>query len=570
MPQEISIASLGTAIGSQSAGRVPVDSVSFDLQRILSGFVVIGVEIALLAFICAALYFATTAAISRAATVRGGAPATWSARAKARARTLLLASFFLLVAGLLLYNGWLIARGVDVGTHTVALIRSIDAGTWWAIGVALAKLAIAVGGLVIATRLLRRLLRSAERAINRWDQNKSNDQSLAALVTGLDHVIVNTAWMVLAVIACGWFAAPPSVSAALGVLIRIYLVIAIGIMIVRCAAVIVDTLDGWASRSARGRGWARYYDHLHSLLPTFHACLEYVLWIAMGSLVLLQISPLRHLAPWGPRIIQAIGIFFLGRVIIELGILEIEHRMLPREGLDDMARRRRATMVPLVRSTFTYGAYFGTAVLVLASLGFDPMPFLAGAGILGLVIGFGAQSLINDVVSGFFILFENAYLVGDTVEIAGAKGVVEAIEFRTTKVRDADGRVHIIRNGDTKPLINYSKDYTMAVVAMEVTYDADLREVFNALRQAGQRLLADHRDVLAETDVEGVTAFSKETMTIRTSTRVKPGRHEAVAAALRLLIKETFDRQARGVSRKGLIPRLDEDREPWPQGEKRS
>lgn len=103
---------------------------------------------------------------------------------------------------------------------------------------------------------------------------------------------------------------------------------------------------------------------------------------------------------------------------------------------------------------------------------------------------------------------------------------------------------------------------------MEVTYDADLREVFTALRQAGLRLRTDHRDVLAETDVEGVAAFGRETMTIRTSTRVKPGRHEAVAAAL--LIKETFDRQARGVSRKGLIPRLDEDREPWPQGEKRS
>ena len=569
MPRELSLASLGTTIAPQAAGRVPVDSVSFDFQRVLSGFVVVGVEIALVALVCAALYAVTTAVISRAATMRGGEPATWSA-AKARARTLLLASSFLLLAGLLLYNGWLIAHGVAVGTHTVALIRSVDAAAWWAIGVAVVKLAIAVGGLVIATRLLRRLLRSAERSINRWDHIKSNNQSVAAFVTGLDHVIVNTAWMMLAVIACGWFAAPRSVSAALVVLIRVYLVIAIGILIVRCAAVIVDTLDGWAGRSARGRSWVRYYDHLHSLLPTFRACLEYALWIAMGSLVLLQISPLRHLAPWGPRLIEAIGIFFLGRVIIELGILEIEHRMLPRDGLDDMDRRRRATMVPLVRSTFTYGAYFGTAVLVLGSLGFDPMPFLAGAGILGLVIGFGAQSLINDVVSGFFILFENAYLVGDTVEIAGAKGVVEAIEFRTTKVRDADGRLHIIRNGDTKPLINYSKDYTMAVVAMEVAYDADLREVFTALRQAGQRLRTDHRDVLAETDVEGVTAFGKETMTIRTSTRVKPGRHEAVAAALRLLIKETFDRQARGVSRKGLIPRLDEDREPWPQGEKRS
>jgi hypothetical protein len=188
-----------------------VDSVSFDFQRILSGFVVVGIEIAVVAVVSAALYVATRAAISLAATMRGGEAAMWSARAKARARTVLLASFFLLLAGLLLYNGWLIARGVGVATHTVALIRSVDAGTWWAIGVAFVKLAIAGGGLVLATRLLRRLLQSAERAINRWDRIKSNNQSLAALVTGLDHVIVNTAWMVLVVIACGWFAAPQSV-----------------------------------------------------------------------------------------------------------------------------------------------------------------------------------------------------------------------------------------------------------------------------------------------------------------------------------------------------------------------
>jgi moderate conductance mechanosensitive channel len=345
-------------------------------------------------------------------------------------------------------------------------------------------------------------------------------------------------------------------------------VIAVGMMVIRCAAVIVDTVDGWAHHSAHGRGWVRYYDHLHPLLPTFHACLEYALWIGMAALVLAQVSAFREFATWGPRFIEAIGIFFLGRVVIELGSLEIGHRMLPREGLDEMDRRRRETMVPLVRSAFTYGAYFGTVVLILGSLGFNPMPFLAGAGILGLVVGFGAQSLINDVVSGFFILFENTYLVGDTVEVASAKGVVEAIEFRTTKIRDIDGRLHVVRNGDTKPLINYSKDYTLAVVAMEVTYDANLRDVFTALRQAGERLREENPDVLADAEIEGVTGFGPTTMTIRTSVRVKPGRHDAVAAQLRMLIKEAFDRQARGLSRKGLILRLDESREPWPEIEK--
>ena len=146
---------------------------------------------------------------------------------------------------------------------------------------------------------------------------------------------------------------------------------------------------------------------------------------------------LQRVAAWGPLVIQGLAIFFVGQLVIELGYMEIGHRMLPREGLEESERRRRATMVPLVRSTFMYVAYFMTAVLILAALGFNPMPFLAGAGILGLVVGFGAQSMINDVVSGFFILFENIYLVGDIVEAGPARGVVEAIEFRTTKIATA-------------------------------------------------------------------------------------------------------------------------------------
>ena len=94
--------------------------------------------------------------------------------------------------------------------------------------------------------------------------------------------------------------------------------------------------------------------------------------------------------------------------------------------------------------------------------------------------------MINDVVSGFFILFENIYLVGDAIEAAGARGVVEAIDFRTTKIRDGDGRLHIIRNGDMKQVVNYSKDYAVAVVALDVTYGADLRAVFTSLHRAGE------------------------------------------------------------------------------------
>jgi small-conductance mechanosensitive channel len=530
---------------------------------IVSSLVVVSLELAFVAVICGVVYAVSKAILVRSALGRGSL-AVWSATAIVKTRKALIVVAILLTAGVLAFNGWLFARRLDVMPYTAALVRSIDSSTWLALMAALGKLALGIVGLVVATRAVRWALESAERAINRWDRIQSNNESLAEFFKGLEHVIVNLARMMLAVIACGWFAVPSSITSVLMTVIRIYLVIAVGLMIVRCVAAIVDTLDGFSQRSAQNRGWSHYYERVRPLLPTLRTCLEYTLWIAVASLVLLQIEWTRWLADWGPRLVQAIGIFFAGRVVIELGSLEIGRRMLPSEGLEETDRRRRATMIPLVRSAFTYGVYFGTLVLILSSLGFNPMPFLAGAGILGLVIGFGAQSMINDVVSGFFILFENIYLVGDMVQVADAKGVVEAIEFRTTKIRDADGRLHIIRNGDTKPLINYSRDYSMAVVSVEMAYDTDLRAVFGALRHAGERLRAENPDVVGDTEINGVTAFGPATMTVRTSIRVKPGRHEAVAAELRFLIMETFDRQMLGGPRKPLAPQTVVDRMPEP------
>jgi moderate conductance mechanosensitive channel len=536
------------------SGQPPAVSGSFSPQHIVSALLVVGVELAAIALVVGTLYFLTTRLLLRLGSRRESASSEWRSVAKAKARTILLVAAFLLAAAVLAFNGWLLARGIDARTHSVARFGSITAERWTAIAVALGKLLMAAAALFLGTRLMRRLLRYAEQALHRWHQPTALDHSVAKLFSGVDRIIVNTAWLLLGVYGVGWLGLPEMVASALLVALRIYLVIAVGLLVIRCTDVAVGTLEGLSERTARQRGWLHYYDKVRPLLPTLRACLEYALWIGMGSIVLLQLAWVRDLAAWGPRLIQAIGVFFAGRVLIELGELEIQHRMLPAEGLDETERRRRTTIVPLLISALVYAGYFGIAVLILSVLGFNPVPFLAGAGILGLVIGFGAQSLINDVVSGFFILLENVYLVGDVIEVGGARGVVEAIEFRTTKIRDADGRVHIIRNGDMKPIVNYSKGYTMAVVNVDVAYDADLDAVFGRLRQAGARLRAENPDVLAETEIDGIVSFGASTMTVRTSTRVRPGRHDAVAAVLRLMVKETFDRQAPGVPRKTLIP----------------
>lgn len=485
----------------------------------------------------------------------------------AKLRIIVIAVSFLLIAGIIAFNAWLIARGIDVKAYTLGLVTSIDGETKASIAIAFGKLVAGIVLMIVATRLLRRILAWAERAVDRWDEIKSNNLSLTRLFKGLDSLIVYTGWLLLAVLAFGWFGLPDSATQTLLTGLRIFLIIAVGVMVIRSSAFTVETLDGLSKRSAEKRGWVEYYEHIQPLLPVLRTCLEYALWILIASLVLAQIGAFRDLASWGPRLIQSIAIFFVGRVLIELGTLEIGRRMLPDKGLAEVDRQRRVTMVPLVRTAFKYAAYFGTAVLILSTLGFNPMPFLAGAGILGLVLGFGAQSMIDDVVSGFFILLENTYLVGDTIEIPPtAKGVVESIDFRTTKIRDGDGRVHILRNGSIKPVINYSKNYTRAVVNMEVSYGVDLRNVFSTLQAAGQRLRAENTDVLADTEIDGIIAFGPTSMTVRTSTRVKPGRHASVEAAHRLLIKELFDHQSEGTPRRSLIPYPYRDREPTTAG----
>lgn len=137
----------------------------------------------------------------------------------------------------------------------------------------------------------------------------------------------------------------------------------------------------------------------------------------------------------------------MARVIKELVTFVMEEAVFRRPDLAAEQKQRRAAMVPLFASIIAYGIYFVAGVMILNVFGLDPTPILAGAGIVGLAVGLGSQNLINDMVSGFFILFEEHYLVGDFIKICDAEGRVESVDLRTTRLRDNAGRHHIIRNG---------------------------------------------------------------------------------------------------------------------------
>ena len=200
--------------------------------------------------------------------------------------------------------------------------------------------------------------------------------------------------------------------------------------------------------------------------------------------------------------------------------------------------------MPLLQSIAKYVLYFGSGVAMWKALGGDPTTLMAGAGIVGLAVGLGAQSLVTDVVSGFFILFENQYLVGDYVQIGNATGVVEAVGIRVTEVRDGKGKVHLIPNGQIKGVVNYSKGYINAVVDVKVPSGSDLEATFRRMAEAGRRLKEQHAEVLADTEIQGVVELGTSEMTVRAVTRVQPGTHEAMENAYRHLLKLVFDEAA--------------------------
>ncbi len=521
----------------------------------ITGFLAVaGGECLAVLLIIGALYAVVATALHRVARHRNAAIASTALHLRGMVRAVAVLAGLLVTIAICAWNGWLLHQDEHPWVWTRDAVLGVSAAAWRALAIATAEILAVAVGVTIAMRVLRRLLAHLQAAFNRWDRIADNDLSLSAFFAGLDHVLATTAWLLVVVFSARLLPLPDAVGDAVAVVVRIYLVIAVGVLIIRASAVIVATLDGLSLHYAEGRTWQVYYERLRPLIPLLRRCLEYALWTGIASLVLKQLPPVADLAVYGPRIIEAIGIFFLGRALIEVGYLFIDRSMLQAAGLREQERRRRATIVPLVRSVFSYVCYFGMFVLILSALGMNPVPFLAGAGVLGVVVGFGTQSLITDVVSGFFILFENIYMVGDVVDAAGASGTVEAIEFRTTRIRGEDGKLNIVRNGDVKQVVNYSKDYVKAVVAVDVAYDQDVRAVFATMQRVGATLRAANPDVTSDPEVTGISALGGAALTARMALRVKPGRHETVATALRLALKDAFDQAAAaGGKRQGVV-----------------
>lgn len=259
---------------------------------------------------------------------------------------------------------------------------------------------------------------------------------------------------------------------------------------------------------------------------------------------------------WDPRIVgrwfitHGVNVLLIavGTTIVlraaNLAVEHLQHRLADRHAQTDLEWQRRASTLRGILSNFVTAAVgFVAALMLLHELSIDVLPILTTAGVAGLAIGFGAQNLVRDVISGFFVILEDQVRVGDLARINGVTGIVEEINLRTIVARDGDGAVHVFPNGTINALANLSKQFSYAVVDVRVTYGEDIDRVLETLRVVGASMERDPSwgsVVLAPIEVLGIQSIAEDFVSVRVKFKTRPLAQDRVANELRRRVVQTL------------------------------
>ena len=237
------------------------------------------------------------------------------------------------------------------------------------------------------------------------------------------------------------------------------------------------------------------------------------------------------------RIITSLLVIF-----ILLSLMKISKTALNRIGIKESPfKRRKRTIAKVTNSIIKYILGILMILIVLSIWGVNVAPALAGLGILGLVIGLGAQRFINDLISGFFIIFEHHFDVGDKIEVQGFKGEVTSIGLKTTKIRNWKGEIKIVNNGEISTLINFSKNPSIAVVEFGIAYKEDIQKTIDVLTQELPKMRLDFPVIIEDPKILGVTDLASSSVNLRAIAKTLNEEHYGVERAMRQRIKEILD-----------------------------
>ncbi|PZW69774.1 small-conductance mechanosensitive channel [Pseudomonas sp. URMO17WK12:I1] len=205
---------------------------------------------------------------------------------------------------------------------------------------------------------------------------------------------------------------------------------------------------------------------------------------------------------------------------------------------------RAQTMMPLIRNVLFVSIFIIAAIVALANMGVNVTPLLAGAGVIGLAIGFGAQSLVADLITGLFIIIEDSLAIDDYVDVGGHLGTVEGLTIRTVRLRDIDGIVHTIPFSEIKSIKNYSREFGYAIFRVAVPHDMNIDDAIKLLREVATELRNDtlmRRNIWSPLEIQGVESFESGNAVLRARFKTAPIRQWEVSRAFNLALKRHLD-----------------------------
>ena len=241
------------------------------------------------------------------------------------------------------------------------------------------------------------------------------------------------------------------------------------------------------------------------------------------------------------KAIEIIIILLASRLIIKIGNKFIND-IINRKKSKSENRRKLDTIQTLLKSILRYSTYFFAGMLILSIINIPISSLLAGAGIVGVALGFGAQNLVKDIINGFFVLFEDQFGVGDYVKIAGVEGIVEEIGLRTTTLRSFSGEINILPNSQIERVTNYSVGNMRVMIDVGVDYKESPKRIINILDELCDEISQEKNKIITEgPDVLGVQDFASSSMVIRIWAMVRPMEQWQIERFIRKRIKERFD-----------------------------
>lgn len=243
----------------------------------------------------------------------------------------------------------------------------------------------------------------------------------------------------------------------------------------------------------------------------------------------------------GEIALKIFAIVILSGIVIRIGQVAIHNIFKVRQKSPlRTVERRETTLMKLLENILTYVISFMAFLMILSTLTIDVKALLAGAGIVGLAVGFGAQNLVKDIISGFFIIFEDQFSVGDQIRIGTLEGVVQEIGLRTTKMKSWTGELHILPNGSIVQVTNFSIHNSKAAIDISLAYETDIVRAEQIIQELLETMPEKYED-LVKVDILGVQNFGPSEVILRIAVETKPLRQVTVSRMIRKDLKLWLD-----------------------------